>query len=368
MDTLDIFKLSFAADEFGLITLNKYVKNFLIFNRLNEIFEIAPQNNSYAACKNYCLEIICKEPFILFETDNILSLPAQIFEAILERGDLMMDEIEVWNNLIKWVHAQQPTCNKDPFRWTRVELILMKKMISRFIPLIRFHDITFKNYYDKVKPYEHLLPKRLKFEITKFHFTSNIKQIGLLPSRSICKLNTVIISSKYLTLFTGWINKNKRNKASNEVSYKFNLILRGSRDGFDTATFHAKCDYRGATIIIVKIKGMDRIIGGYNPLDWSGNCGHKFTSNSFIFSFQNYNDINTGKIGRVIMKKFAVYCNISKGPCFGKLKINGGNDLTMNFDGTWSSSMTSTYPNLNIPKKFEVDDYEVFQIIKKRNK
>ncbi|GBB89327.1 hypothetical protein RclHR1_00160043 [Rhizophagus clarus] len=363
MDTSDILKLLFAADKFGLITLCKYVKNYLIFDRLNEIFENASRNNSYAVYKDYCLEAICKEPFILFETDNILSLPAQIFEAILEREDLMMDEIDLWNNLIKWAHAQYPTLGKIPSEWTIGELILMKKLLLRFFPLMRFHNITFKNYYDKVVPYEKLFPKRLKFEIMKFHFTSNIKQIGLLPSRSICKLNTIIINSKYLTLFTDWINKN----ALEKVSYKFNLILRGSRDGFDPKTFHKKCDYKGATIVIAIIKGLNQIIGGYNPLDWSGNHGHKSSSNSFIFSFQNYNDINTGKIGRVLKKNYAVYCNISKGPCFGKLKLCGSNDLTMNFDGTWSS-MTSTYPNLNIPKKFEVHDYEVFQIIKKRNK
>src|SRR4051812_31648934 len=117
MDALDILKLSFAADEFGLNTLNKYIKNFLILCRLNEIFENASRDKSYAACIDHCLEIICKEPSILFGTDNILSLPAQIFEAILEREDLMIDEIVVWNYLIKWAHAQQPTFDKDPSKW-----------------------------------------------------------------------------------------------------------------------------------------------------------------------------------------------------------------------------------------------------------
>ena len=33
-------------------------------------------------------------------------------------------------------------------------------------------------------------------------------------------------------------------------------------------------------------------------------------------------------------------------------------------DDEWSSS-TNSYTNLNIPKKFEVDGYEVFQVTKK---
>ncbi|RIA97567.1 hypothetical protein C1645_732398 [Glomus cerebriforme] len=368
MDTLDIFKLSIATDELRLNTIFELVKNFLITSRLNEIFELASRDKTYVACKNYCLEIICKEPYYIFGNDKLLSLPAQILETILKRDDLMLDEIEVWNSLIKWAHAQHPTINKDPFKWTMSNLILMKKTLSNFIPLIRFHDITQKKYYEKVIPYENLLSRRLKLEISKFHFVSNIKQIGLLPSRFICKLDSIIINSKFLTLFTGWIDK--RNKASKLVSYKFNLILRGSHDGFDAKTFHKNCDYRGATIFIAKIKGMNRIIGGYNPLDWSGNCGYKNSSNSFIFSFENINDININninRIGRVIEKKYAVYCNTLMGPCFGKFRTYGKNDLTMNFDGIWSSTK-STYPYLNIPRNFEVDDYEVFQIIKKRNK
>ena len=45
------------------------------------------------------------------------------------------------------------------------------------------------------------------------------------------------------------------------IPYKFNLILRGSRDGFNASTVHAKCDNEGATIIVAKIKNTNQIVG-----------------------------------------------------------------------------------------------------------
>ncbi|UZO13514.1 uncharacterized protein OCT59_005012 [Rhizophagus irregularis] len=67
------------------------------------------------------------------------------------------------------------------------------------------------------------------------------------------------------------------------------------------------------------------------------------------------------KIGRVIKTSNAIVCDPSWGPLFGNYD-NGSNDLTMNAYGKWTSA-TNAYPNINIPRKFEVDDYEVYQVV-----
>jgi len=43
-----------------------------------------------------------------------------------------------------------------------------------------------------------------------------------------------------------------------KIPYKFNLIFRASKDGYTAAAFHEKCDNKGATIVIVKIKETDQ--------------------------------------------------------------------------------------------------------------
>ncbi|CAB4397458.1 unnamed protein product [Rhizophagus irregularis] len=339
----DILKLLVATEELGLNILNEFIQEFLIENQ-NEylqndplgVLELVSQHETFTNLKDSLLEIICHEPKILFGTDKILSLPAQILESLLKREDLALDEIEIWDNLTKWAHAQQPTVDKNPFEWTKNELALMERTLLKLIPLIRFHDITSKAYYEKVIPYEDLFPKKLRLEIMKFYLTSDIKQIGLLQSRSFFgTIDSVIINTIYSIIY---------------------------RDGNTAASFHAKCNDKGATIVVAKIKGSNKVVGGYNPLDWNGN-GDKSTPDSFIFIFEDYNNICTGRIGRVMRKSHAVRCLIDYGPLFGSYN-RGSNDIMVTRDGKWSS-VTNSYPNINIPRNFVIDDYEVFQVIKK---
>ncbi|PKC51764.1 hypothetical protein RhiirA1_483042, partial [Rhizophagus irregularis] len=105
--------------------------------------------------------------------------------------------------------------------------------------------------------------------------------------------------------------------------------------------------------------GTNQIVGGYNPLDWEGGPTYKNTQDSFIFIFNDYRNINTGIIGRVTDASRALVCNYQYGPIFGN-----GHDIIMNPDNTWHSNPNS-YPNINIPGSFDIDDYEAFQVVKK---
>ncbi|RGB33855.1 hypothetical protein C1646_743102 [Rhizophagus diaphanus] len=370
-DGPDILKLLVAADELGLNTLCEYIQEYLnenqiyLFHDQKEIFKKDPvgilevifQYKSLATLKEYFLKVICQEPDIIFGMKNISKIPPHILESLLIREDLALDEIDAWDKLILWAHEQQPTVNRDPSKWTSEEAALMERTVSRFIPLIRFHDINSEEYCQKILPYQGLLPDRLSQDIWQFHYAADIKPMGTLQSRSFCTIDSILVKTNHLALFSSWIDD--ADVLLTKIPYKFNLILRGSRDGFNANSFHEKCDGKGPTIIVVKIKGSNRIIGGYNPLDWNGN-GDKTTTESFIYSFGNYNIITTGRIGRVLQPEYAVRCYSNYGPLFGSYNL-GSNDIMMTEHGEWSS-VTNSYPNLNIPRNFEIDDYEVFQV------
>jgi len=48
----------------------------------------------------------------------------------------------------------------------------------------------------------------------------------------------------------------------------YNLLYRGSRDGWSTDTFHFLCDNRGPTVTVVR-KGSS-VFGGYTEQSWAG--------------------------------------------------------------------------------------------------
>ncbi|CAG8586186.1 2152_t:CDS:1 [Acaulospora colombiana] len=71
------------------------------------------------------------------------------------------------------------------------------------------------------------------------------------------------------------------------VPYKFKLLYRGSRHGFNDKMFHKRCDNKGPTITVIKLEGLEGVvIGGYNPLNWQSPWIRKFEEchHSFVFS------------------------------------------------------------------------------------
>ncbi|CAI2162375.1 6682_t:CDS:2 [Funneliformis geosporum] len=175
-------------------------------------------------------------------------------------------------------------------------------------------------------------------------------------------LDSVLVKSLHFVLFANWINnKDGLNDKSRNVHYDFKLLYRASRDGMDATIFHKKCDDKGATIFVAKIKNTKHVIGGYNPLYWtsSGKGVYNTTSDSFIFSFSDYSNGNEGKLGRVMggeehYEQYAIASYNGHGPIFG------GKDIVSPNNGKWTS-IPRVYPNLNIPTSYEIDDYEVFQ-------
>jgi hypothetical protein len=104
----------------------------------------------------------------------------------------------------------------------------------------------------------------------------------------------------------------------------FELLYRGSRDGFRSEDFHSRCDNKGGTVTIVETT-TGFIFGGYTPLSWnsSGNWRQDDSLKSFLFSLKN--SMNTEpkrfplKSGN---KQHAIYCGPGSGPAFG-----GAHDL-----------------------------------------
>ncbi|PKB94036.1 hypothetical protein RhiirA5_439710, partial [Rhizophagus irregularis] len=152
-------------------------------------------------------------------------------------------------------------------------------------------------------------------------------------------------------------------------------------DGNTPAAFHAKCDNKGATIVVAKIENSEQIVGGYNPLYWnSSNCNMSIID-SFIYFFADKNNYETAKVSYSNGNEYSIrnysgkvsYSNGNKysirnysgyGPIFG-----GGNDLIYCSDGMWycNRGIYSSYHKIDgMPTGgFNVNDYEVFQVIEK---
>jgi hypothetical protein len=128
---------------------------------------------------------------------------APLLELLLKRDDLNMDEIEIWENLLKWCFAQQDMIY-DPKKWSKKYITKVGRVLFRFIPLIRFYDIEPTDFFYKVYRYKDILPQDLIHDLLEFHIVPNMKPKANLPPSRNPKLNfridSTLIESKLTPL------------------------------------------------------------------------------------------------------------------------------------------------------------------------
>ena len=109
-----------------------------------------------------------------------------------------------------------------------------------------------------------------------------------------------------------------------DAEVTLSLLYRGSRDGFGGADFHAKCNEKGATVMIVKsTEGC--IFGGYSDKSWESTVygSYRSSSRAFLFSIVNPAGLAPMKLPLTGKRNdYAVCCYYFCGPMFG-----GGHDL-----------------------------------------
>ena len=355
----DVLKLSMAVDKLNIHTLTRYIQDYLIENRDNfiqqnpiEMLNMVYQHETFGDLWDHSLEKICEKPEILFGTDKFFSLKAPLLESLLKRNDLLLDEIVIWDELIKWCFAQNSNILQDPMQWNKEETVIVERTIYRFVPFLKFYFISSEDFITKVYPFKEIIPKELTNNVLLFHMG---------PNRQINVGHSSLVNYQYFAMFSSWIEKkNDFHYDARNIPYNFNLLYLSSRDGNTEKEFHEKCDKKGATIVIVKIADSEKIVGGYNPLPWNSSNSRYHTRDSFIFSFTNKNIPRSAKVGYSGGQN-AISCRVTHGPSFG----DDIRDLNF-YKGWWYCNDNPSYPNIDVPvpTKFKAD-YEVFQVVKK---
>jgi hypothetical protein len=305
----------------------------------------------------------------LITSDNFLSLDKHIFYDLLERENLLIKEIVAWDHLIRWGIEQTPGLeseNSDRNKWNKGDYEAIYETLYQFIPLIRFVDITFDDYNNKIKPYKDIIPKQIYEEIEEFYNKGTYPKLTTLPPR-IGKFDSKIIKPKLAKIILKWINKEDFWISR----YDFNLIYRGSIDGISTESFKNKCKGQVESLVLIKVKQTNKIFGGYSSIGFNkigdsllridyNNLPFYYSSDNFIFSFENDEDTQNMKISRVINYDKAIYDYHGTGFDFGfnSLYINDYQRLKAhNSDRNYEN-------NLNTNEVYNIEEIETFVIIK----
>ncbi|GBB92164.1 hypothetical protein RclHR1_19750002 [Rhizophagus clarus] len=381
----DILGLLVASDELNLEEFFEPVQYYLIKNHTTWIqgnfelvFHTVFKHTNFEILQDFCLDLICVNPQQFFTSENFPSLDKDILYHLLERDDLQIDEINVWDCLIKWGIEQTPglgSVNSDRTKWTNEDYEALSKTLDQYIPLIRFGDFSPTDYFDKVHPYKTIIPNSIYEEIEEFYNNGTLPKTITLPPRN--RIETDIIEPYLISIIINWIDRKDDDfiRSYNDTLYKFDLIYQGSQDEISTESFRNKCNLQDPILVLIKCKNTQKIFGGYTPVGFYHYIEDvedinyieyydKFihSTDSFIFYFDEDNGM---KLCRILYEKFYKYAifNNFYSEYYG---FNFGDaDLLMTENKLTISEGDKNVYNMDCHGYYTIEKIEAFKVVKR---
>ncbi|CAG8628709.1 3285_t:CDS:2 [Cetraspora pellucida] len=191
-----------AADELELSELTENMQEYLISHEIdwihNNFFKIlrtTAKSKAFTRLENFCHEIFNTNPASILTSDGFLELEADFLISLFKRDDIVLDEVLIWESVIRWGMAQIEL-NTDVSQWTNRDFIRLKKTVKNLVPHIRFFNISGIDHRTRVRPYKKILPKELKEEIKDYFFAQvPPKKFRKLPPRAIKSESDVSIAN-----------------------------------------------------------------------------------------------------------------------------------------------------------------------------
>ncbi|CAG8492448.1 34786_t:CDS:2 [Racocetra persica] len=176
-----------AADELELSELTENMQEYLISHEIDwirnnffNLLQTTAKSKAFTKLENFCQEIFRTNQASILTSDGFLELEADFLVSLFKRDDIVLDEILIWESVIRWGMAQIKL-NTDVSQWTNRDFIRLKKAVKNLIPHIRFFNISGIDHRTRVRPYKKILPKALKEEIKDYFFAQ-------VPPKKFCKL------------------------------------------------------------------------------------------------------------------------------------------------------------------------------------
>ncbi|GBC11631.2 BTB/POZ protein [Rhizophagus irregularis DAOM 181602=DAOM 197198] len=168
LDISDFLKVLAAADNLHLQELVNYLQKYLIENKSDWIEQhfgftqqISSRSNNLLELQEFCTNLMAQTPEKIFNSFDFTSLSEKSLISLIKRDDLQMKEIKIWEHVLKWGLAQNPTLIPDPKTWSDDDFKTVKNTLQSCLPLIRFFSLSSKELSQKVRPYQKLLNQQL---------------------------------------------------------------------------------------------------------------------------------------------------------------------------------------------------------------
>src|SRR6185369_3109534 len=114
-----------STNELELKELSRKLESYLIESKaswlrthFSLVYRSIFDSNEFKGLKKFYNDIIVKYPNLIFESEDFTSLQETALVSILARDDLKDEETKIWDYVIKWGIAQNPTLPADSKKWS----------------------------------------------------------------------------------------------------------------------------------------------------------------------------------------------------------------------------------------------------------
>ncbi|RHZ76566.1 hypothetical protein Glove_196g72 [Diversispora epigaea] len=223
VETKFIFDLMMAANKFEIEELTKKLENHLIETKnswLKSHFSLVYRSifngSNFKYLEKFCNDIVAKYPSLIFDAEDFTSLQESALVSLLKRDDLQLEEVIIWDYITKWGIAQNSALP-----------VPYKKILDEQL----WDDLT-QYFIDQDKPMESIiLPPR----------TILVQELPIRTTKPINPFST-IITYEHVAEISSWIDRKSSTYSLTSIPYD--------------------------TVVIMKVKGTEEILGGYNRLIW----------------------------------------------------------------------------------------------------
>lgn len=280
--------------------------------------------------------------------------------------------------------------------WSEDQIGLARKVknhMSSLIPYLRFLVIAGDKYIEYVEPYK-IVPSYLHKKLLHHYILSNQSSslvLDNLPPRLSTPRESPMVDSNLISgydklFIEHWIMGEKTNNCASLVgnliprpspahpSYRdstWKLLYSNKLHGPDMKAFHLRCDNQGPTITVIKIKGTNEVIGGYNSQSWRSETGGRYSfAKAFLFTLSGTGTIErqTSRPTSAIATKLAIDTSVSDftedRPCsplsdstFSSFALSPTSGIDPSLDNILGKLQLTPEPSDTIPDVKE-DSYE----------
>ncbi|RHZ64851.1 hypothetical protein Glove_320g25 [Diversispora epigaea] len=199
LENSTIFDLVIASNELELDELVEHLQIYLVNNCASwlrlEFARIYQQSQviNLKILQDFYNEIMAKYPKTIFESENFHSVTEDSLISILKQDDLQLEESKIWEYVIEWGKAKNPSLPTNLDQWTNDNFLTLKETLKGCLPHIRYFNFSKEDTVEKIYPYQQLLELQLFSDINVKLITPS-KPISsiVLPPRKI--LNTTFLT------------------------------------------------------------------------------------------------------------------------------------------------------------------------------